>query len=79
MAESCFCKHRHLGIGVDEQLCVDSCYLNGNLGVTVILGYGAILVAVVQHSDVVALSASFAEANSVEHFVVAVLVPVIRR
>ena len=35
-------------------------------------------VAVVQHSDVVALSASFAEAKSVEHLVVAVLVAVIQ-
>ena len=79
VAENCFCKHRHLGTSIDEQLCVGSCYLNENVGVTVIIGCGAMLVAIVQHYDVVALIASFAEANSVEHFVVSELVAVIQR
>ena len=37
------------------------------------------LVAVVQHSDFVSLSALLTDANSVDHFVVAVLVAVIQR
>ena len=45
VAESCVFKHRHLGTRVDEQLCVYSCYLNGNVGVTVIIGCGVMRVA----------------------------------
>ena len=52
VVESCVCEHRHLGTSVDEQLGVDACYLNSNVGVTVIVGCAAMLVIVVKYSNI---------------------------
>ena len=67
-----------MGTSVDQQVCIDACYFNSNVRVTVIVGCAAMMV-VIEHLNIEAFSALHAETNCVQHSVVAMLVVAIRR